>query len=138
MIKVGKIYSCFDHRSQISRFAKIQLHPYYCTNFVDQTNLCNITCTFLHGLCYLNQSRSTPAQSKVSAQNSPHQPDLYFLMRKDLYYHVGIATKIKSGDSHNINFSKTKMPRSGAPTIDDFEKIQLTLKVISLKTMTAN
>ena len=63
----------------------------------------------------------TPAQSKVSAQNSPHQPDLHFLMRKDLYFHVGYATKIKSGASHNINFSKTKMPRSGAHSIDDLQ-----------------
>ena len=37
----------------------------------------------------------TPAQSKVSAQNSPHQPDLHFLMRKDLYFHVGYATKAR-------------------------------------------
>ena len=39
---------------------------------------------------------------RSQVENSPHQPDLHFLMRKDLYFHVGYATKIKSGASHYI------------------------------------
>ena len=39
---------------------------------------------------------------RSQTHNSPHQRDLHFLMRKDLYFHVGYATKIKSSASHNI------------------------------------
>ena len=93
----------------------------------------------IYDFFFSNHLLHTPAQSKVSAQNSPHQPDLHFLMRKDLYFHVGYATKIKFGASHNINFSKTKMPRSGAPTIDDFtENLGIAHVKVSLKIMAGN
>ena len=72
---------------------------------------------------------------RSQVENFPHQPDLHFLMRKDLYFHVGYATKIKSGASHNINFSKTKMPQSGAHTIDD---LGIAYVKVSLKIMAGN
>merc|ERR1712020_56604 len=50
----------------------------------------------------------TLLEPKVSAKISPHKPDLHFLMRNDLYFHMGYAPKIKSGASHNIKFQKTK------------------------------
>ena len=81
----------------------------------------------------------TLVKTKFQTQYSPHQADLHFLMRKDLYFHMGYATKIKFGASHNIKFPKTKMPRSGAPIIDDFtENLGIAHVKVSLKIMAGN
>ena len=44
----------------------------------------------------------------ISDKISQHKPHLCFLMRNDLYFHVGYAAKINSGSTHNIKFQKTK------------------------------
>ena len=45
---------------------------------------------------------------KSQTQYSPHKPHLCFLMRNDLYFHMGYAAKINFVSTHNIKFQKTE------------------------------
>ena len=53
------------------------------------------------------ETGDTLVKVSISDKISRQEPHLYFLMHKDLYFHVGYAAKINSGSTHNIKFQKT-------------------------------
>ena len=58
--------------------------------------------------CKWSEPYSHWFKPKSQTQYSPHKPRLCFLMRNDLYFHMGYAAKINFVSTHNIKFQKTE------------------------------